>query len=80
MDPATPIEVRAEGTRGVSRAAYKLVGAFEVFGELARERHRLLLHDHISDRRRPLARRLLPALAAGGKRHESKRGERVTNK
>ncbi|KRE57794.1 TlyA family RNA methyltransferase [Phycicoccus sp. Soil748] len=34
VDAATPIEVRDEGPRWVSRAAYKLVGAFEVFGEL----------------------------------------------
>ncbi|GAA4731919.1 TlyA family RNA methyltransferase [Pedococcus ginsenosidimutans] len=29
----TPIEVREEGPRWVSRAAYKLVGAFEAFGD-----------------------------------------------
>ena len=32
VGPGTPIEVREEGPRWVSRAAYKLVGAFEVFG------------------------------------------------
>jgi 23S rRNA (cytidine1920-2'-O)/16S rRNA (cytidine1409-2'-O)-methyltransferase len=33
VDAATPIEVRDEGPRWVSRAAYKLVGAFDAFGE-----------------------------------------------
>jgi len=32
VDATTPIEVRDEGPRWVSRAAYKLVGAFDVFG------------------------------------------------